>query len=146
MIRNYLLLFTIVTILFSCTPGNNLTGEFTIEGSIDTIIEGGQVFLTKRENGKYIHIDTSDMENGKFHFEGYINYPERYYLQIPEPKILVPFFVEAADIDIDIISKDLNSSSIEGSSSNDEYEAYLDQLQVMDDSLRSLMKKMGKTP
>lgn len=144
MLKKLSLLFIIAIMLFSCTPKNNyLSGEFTIEGSLDTVIDG-PVFLTKRINTKYIHIDTSMRDNGKFSFKGFINYPERYYLQIPNPKILVPFFVEASDITIDINTKDINSSTIDGSVTNDEYEAYLDQLEAMDDQLQLLMKEMGK--
>jgi len=144
MIKKISLLFVIAIILFSCTPKNNhLSGEYTIEGTLDTVI-GSPVYLTKRVNANYIHTDTSEMLDGKFSFEGYIDYPERYYLQITNPKILVPFFIEASDIDIYINTKEIDMSSIEGSVSNDEYEAYLDQLEAMDKELRTLMQIMGK--
>ena len=144
MIKKLSLLFVIAIMLFSCTPKNNYqSGEYTIEGTLDTVI-GSPVYLAKRVEAKYVHIDTSEMLDGKFSFKGFINYPERYYLQITNPKILVPFFVEASDININIITKDIDKSSIEGSVSNNEYEAYLDQLEAMDAELRALMQEMRK--
>lgn len=143
MIKKLSSLLIIAIILFSCTPKNNyLSGEYTIDVTIDKEIEG-TVYLTKRENAEYKHVDTAELKNGKYTFTGFINFPERYYLQITNPKILVPFFVEASDIDIHVNTEEINSSTIKGSVSNDEYEAYLDQMEALDDSLQVLMRMMG---
>ncbi|MFC2107623.1 thioredoxin-like domain-containing protein [Bacteroidota bacterium] len=144
MIKKLVLLFVIAILLFSCTPKNNyLSGEYSIEVSLDTLIEG-PIYLSKRVNNKNVHIDTSEMLDGKYSFKGYTNFPERYFVQITNPKILIPFFVEASEIKININTKDINKSSIVGSVSNNEYEAYLDQLEIIDNKLRVLTQEKIK--
>lgn len=138
------LFILIIALLASCNPmPDNSLSDFSINGSVDTVFDGS-VFLKKRQGGQWLDLDTAELIDGKFAFVGKIGFPERYYIQIPSQKILVPFFIEGSDIDMYIIHNDLNTSSITGSKSQDDYEDYLDAVERFDEKLNALYKEFRK--
>jgi thiol-disulfide isomerase/thioredoxin len=130
----------LVTVLFiaSCTNTGTKTiskKDYTVTGSIDTTIDGW-AYLQKRAEGTLKTIDSVRLTGGKFEFKGAVDFPEVYFINIPTTKSLVPFFVEPADITINIDAKDINKSKILGSVSQKEYEGYLDMLDQYDLKIR----------
>ena len=75
-----------------------------------------------------ITIDSTQIADGKFKIKGVIAYPEVYYLTIPATKSSVPFFVEPAEIIVNIKTKDINKTKITGSKTQAEYDSYLDKI------------------
>jgi peroxiredoxin len=84
--------------------------------------------LQKRVDAPLVTIDSALLSDGKFSFKGTVDYPEVYYLTIPATKSSVPFFIETAQIIVNIRTKDINKSKISGSKSQAEYDGYLDNL------------------
>ena len=125
MIKKLFLLLLVISIFVSCEkPVKN---AFTINGTVDTVFNG-KIYLQKRVDAPLVTIDSAVLADGKFSFKGAIDYPEVYYLTIPATKSSVPFFIEQAEIIVNIRTKDINKSKISGSKSQAEYDGYLDML------------------
>lgn len=133
MLRNIIILLLALAIVASCTkPVKN---EFTVTGTVDTSFDG-YVLLQKRTDGPLVTVDSMLLSSGKFNFKGKIDYPEIYYLTIPGTKSSVPFFIEPAKINFTVHTKSLDKTKIEGSKSQDEYDAYLDMLDQYNSRVR----------
>ena len=114
-----------VIIMASCTKAPK--NAFLISGTVDSVFNG-TVYLQKRVDAPLITIDSAQLSGGKFSFRGIIDYPEVYYITIPATKSSVPFFIEPAEINVDINSKIINRTKITGSKSQVDYDNYLDML------------------
>lgn len=125
MIKTLSITFLALIVLASCTK--KVKNEFVINGTLDTVFNG-TVYLQKRVDAPLVTIDSARFSEGKFSFKGVIDYPEVYYLTIPATKSSVPFFIESAEIMVNIKTKNINKSKISGSKSQAEYDAYLDML------------------
>jgi peroxiredoxin len=112
-------------ILASCST--KVQNEFVITGTLDTTLST-KLFLQKRADGPLITIDSTQIADGKFSLKGVVAYPEVYYLTIPATKSSVPFFVEPAEIIVNIKTKDINTTKITGSRTQSEYDSYLDKI------------------
>lgn len=125
MIKNLVVISLAVGIMASCSaPVKN---EFRITGTVDTVFDG-IVYLQRRVEAPMISIDSVQLKDGKFSFKGTVDYPEVYYINIPGTKSLVPFFIEPAQIVININSKEIDKTKITGSKTQQEYDKYLDML------------------
>ena len=159
--KRYALLVIVTVIAFSCSGPEEKKNDnqYTIKGTINKELDA-TVHIKDRRDGQWVSVDSAQMVKGSFSFTGSVYYPVRYYIQIPSTMSLVPFFLEASDIQIDIDVDTINNTVISGSASNDEYEAFLDAVEVYDiqikryvDALKtareqdniSLMKKFEST-
>ena len=135
--RKSILFFLIATIVFSCSEIEKKSDDnrYTITGSINKELDA-TVFIKERKDGQWIDIDSTQMLKGQFAFEGDISYPVRYYIQIPATMSLVPFFLENSEIEMTIDVDTIDNTVISGSASNDEYEAFLDQVGVYDKDIK----------
>ena len=137
-------LLVLLALFFSCAGPGQKEGsdrQYSIEGSINQELDA-RVFIQNRQAGEWVPIDSADMVKGKFSFSGEVNYPVRYYLQIPSTMSLVPFFLEASDIKIDVDVDTIDNTVISGSESNDIYEAFLDDVAVYDADIRKYVDAM----
>lgn len=132
-----LILFLIVIAFTACQQQTGKEGakEFSINGSVDKPVEG-YVFLQVRNDGVLESIDSTTVEENKFAFGGEITYPEVYYINIPETRTLIPFFVEPSEISVDINMEDVDQTSISGSEAQLSYEGYLDMLDSYDNQIK----------
>lgn len=125
MLKNISFILLATIILASCEkPVKN---AFTINGTVDTVFNG-MVYLQKRVENPMVTIDSARLADGKFSFKGSVDYPEVYYLTIHSTKSSVPFFIEPAEITVNIMTKDINKSKITGSKNQAAYDSYLDML------------------
>lgn len=125
MFKNAALILLAAILLASCST--KVKNEFVINGTVDTVFNG-KIYLQKRVDAPLVTIDSAQLADGKFSFKGTVDYPEVYYLTIPATKSSVPFFIEQAEIIVNIRTKDINKSKISGSKSQAEYDNYLDVL------------------
>jgi peroxiredoxin len=126
MLKKSLYLILAIAILASCTP--EVKNAFVINGTVDTVFTG-KILLQKRTDGPLITLDSAQFSpKGEFQFKGTVDYPEVYYLTIPSTKSSVPFFIEPAEITVNIMTKDINKTKITGSKSQAEYDGYLDKI------------------
>ncbi len=125
MLRKLVIIALAVFTAASCTkPVKN---EFIITGTIDTTFDG-YILLQKRTDGPLITIDSMLLTTGKFNFKGTVDWPEVYYLTIPGIKSSVPFFIEPSEINFIVNTRDIDKTRIEGSKTQQEYDAYLDMM------------------
>ncbi|MFH1160242.1 MAG: TlpA disulfide reductase family protein [bacterium] len=135
--KNLLILF-IALILgsTSCGPKN----QFSISGTIAGV-DSGKIFLQKQDAGEWIKLDSATIAGGKFEFKGQINSPEEYYLIMEDSKIYVPLFVENARIAVEIFPDSLDATKISGSSTQDKYQMFLEQVKPINEELEGIYKE-----
>jgi thiol-disulfide isomerase/thioredoxin len=133
MFRNLLIVFFAAVMLASCNqPVKN---QFTVTGSVDSVFSS-MIYLQKRSSGPLISVDSARLSDGKFSFRGVIAYPEVYYLAIPATRSTVPFFVEPAEIIVNINIKEINNSKVTGSKTQAEYDNYMAKLDLFNTRIR----------
>ncbi len=114
----------IIAVLFSVISCKNTrTDGYTISGTI-TGADPGWVLLKKREEGKMITMDSTQVKEGKFAFSGKVDLPEMYYLQLKDVDGAVPFFIENGNITIKAYADSLDKSEVTGSVSHDAFIGY----------------------
>jgi peroxiredoxin len=123
----YLLL---IPLFFACNDSANKNG-YLVDVTTDKDVDG-YIYLQKRVAGSLKSIDSALLDEKICRFEGTIDFPEVYFINIPETKSLIPFFVENSQISIDINTENLDQSKISGSASQDKYEAYLNSQKQFD--------------
>ncbi|MEA3316661.1 MAG: TlpA disulfide reductase family protein [Bacteroidota bacterium] len=108
-------LFSLIVLvfMFSCSQ----EPKYNINGTI-TGIEKGQLVMQQRIDGKWLSLDSANIENGKFHIEGSVEMPEYYILRYSDTLKPIQLFVENSDISINIDIDSLANTKIEGSKSN----------------------------
>jgi len=126
-------LLIMAAILGSCqpTPENNFKITGKIEGAAT-----GFVLLQEKLEGGFTTVDSVKIENGGFEFRGNIDFPEVYFINVPATKSLVPFFLEASEINITLNTKDIDQTKITGSVTQGEYDKYLDVIDKYNARLR----------
>lgn len=120
--KKLFLLILSIALLASC---ESFTKKgYNISGTIDKNTDG-YVYLQKRIKGILTNIDSIKPANSTFSFQGRVTYPEVYYINIKETKSLVPFFIENTRISINVNTAKIDQSTITGSKSQAEYDAFL---------------------
>ena len=143
-----LIVLVAITSVAFIRPGE--VKAFVIKGAIDGNADGNMVYLKSAEKKGGI-IDSTVISNGRFQFNGKVEYPRLYNIVIvkndkpvapgrPVYQPVIPVFVENANIEINAVldsialedyiyygSYNYNTVTIKGSSSNDRYMSFLDQ-------------------
>jgi peroxiredoxin len=99
------------------------TDGYSIDGTI-TGMDTGWVFLKKREEGKTITADSTQIKDGKFAFTGKIDLPTLYYLKLQNVEGAYPFFIENAAITMKVAADSIDKSVVSGSVAQDTYAAF----------------------
>lgn len=134
MIKKISIFFAAAVILASCSaPVKN---GFIITGTVDTTLNNAKIYLQKRNDGPLVTIDSALITGTEFKFTGTVQYPEVYNLTIPATKSSVPFFIEPAEMIVNIRTKDINKTKITGSKSQAQYDSYLDRLEEYNDKIK----------
>ncbi len=94
--------------------------QYIITGPINGA-DTGWILLKKREEGKWLTKDSTELKEGKFSFTGTTEMPEMYYLAVKNKDGFLPFFLENADITIKAFSDSIDKSDVSGSASHDLY-------------------------
>ena len=126
MFKKISILFTAAIILASCST--KVENGYVVTGTVDTTLNNSKIYLQKRNDGPLVTLDSTLIAGTEFKFKGTIDYPEVYYLTIPATKSSVPFFIEPAEIIVNIRTKDIDKTKITGSKSQAQYDSYLDKL------------------
>lgn len=111
--KNWMLAILSVAFLAACQPkGYQITG--TLEGATT-----GQVFLNNLKAGQPTPIDTAEIVDGTFTFQGSVDGPELFIAFVEGQQVPVAFFVENKNITITGDLAKLNEAEVVGSESND---------------------------
>ncbi|HUS86081.1 MAG TPA: TlpA disulfide reductase family protein [Bacteroidales bacterium] len=118
--KKLIYLFVIISVVISCST----EPQYIISGNLDGATEG-KVILQKRVSGDWEKIDSATIENGIFEISGgAVDYPDTYRLTVEGKRGYKMFFLENAAIKITGNVDSIFFATIEGSVTNDEYEAY----------------------
>ncbi|MBK7028302.1 MAG: redoxin domain-containing protein [Bacteroidales bacterium] len=111
--------------------------QYIITGSINGA-DTGWILLKKREEGKWLTKDSTELKEGKFSFTGTTEMPEMYYLAVKNKDGFLPFFLENADITIKAFSDSIDKSDVSGSASHDLYKTFLKKDDMFNKKLEDL--------
>ncbi len=136
MMNKIILILLVSILLLSCTSKKN---QFTISGTIagnDSVM----IYLQTRGIDGWEKLDSTKVINGKFNFIGSMDMPEMRYLTLKENEVSVPFFLENAEVNVQIYPDSVDKSKILGSPTNEIYKQYM----VMNDLTMKRMEDVYK--
>lgn len=144
----YLSVLFSIFLLFSC---NENTTEQTIQDaySINADLSDcnyTKAYLGKFEDGKMNIIDSSDIANGHFSFNGTIDLPEVRYISFNSDKTIIPLFVENSSITIKGSATLIDSVTVNGSVSNDEYRKFTSSLTPFENKQKAIVEQFYALP
>jgi len=132
--RNIFALIMAAAVFFSCSGPGTKDYNFAVNGTIEGDYSG-KAFLYKRESGEWIALDSVQVENNAFRFEGNIDLPEVYYISIEGQNRFASFFAEQSEITFAASTADFGKPVITGSVAQAEYDAYNAEVAVYEDQL-----------
>lgn len=124
-ISNLLFLILLLSLFLSCrknTDRININSKFVIEGKTDSTIVYRKIYLSYLIGDQPILIDSSDIKEQEFFFEGSITSPKKTILQFYPDANFFPFILYGERIKIEVNSQDIQKSEIINSEINLEWE------------------------
>lgn len=119
LIAGSLLIAILVTIGACKTKKDGFAIEGTISGA-----DNAWVLLKKRVETTTVTVDSIQVKDGKFAFNGKVDVPEMYFLKVADRDGSVPFFIENAPIKVTVYADSLDKSIITGSATHDIFVEY----------------------
>ncbi|WP_372752731.1 redoxin domain-containing protein [Labilibaculum sp.] len=118
-------IFTAITaiglILSSCTSAD----QYKVTGKLEGMTKG-KVYLSKLQDHKLVKTDSTEVAGSSFSFEGTLESPEMYFIQLEGQRGAIQFFLENSKITIDANVKSLKNAKIIGSVNHDLISSYND--------------------
>ncbi len=119
-------------------------GNFNLHVTITGMPDSTMVFLKKREEAKWVTVDSSLLSASKATLSGNIDSPDVFYVTIAKVRSAFPVFVEKGDINFIADSKNLRGYKVENSKSHAEYENFMGNvLGAFDKKVQELGSKYG---
>ena len=131
-------IFVLSIILITSCEKQSTEDEFTLTLDISGALEG-DTYLVKRDSGKWINIDSSNIKTGIIEMSGSIVEPEFYYLKFE--KKYVGIFLEVGNIVFKAHVDSLDKNSISGSKSNEELDLFKSSILPITNNLDDLYKQ-----
>lgn len=135
--KNFGLLVLVLLFIASCQSNST---KYEVSGTVAGL-DSGIVYLVKAEKGQAVAIDTTNLVDGKFSFEGSVKIPELHYLRLNDRDYFAQFFLENEQIKVAAYKDSLRSTKITGSPITDEFNEYLDEVKVMNDKVKEYQQK-----
>lgn len=129
-------------IISSCSNQSN-DSKFNLKINLNDGADN-TLYLSKREGGAMVNIDSITLVNGIGEINGNIGLPEFYYIVVKNTKIYFPIFIEAGDI---VLNADMNNPQnplVAGSLTHEKYLTYNDSVGVFDVKASELYNKYGE--
>jgi len=109
-----LILLLSVLLLISCDDDNSYTVTGKIEGA-----DNGKAYLKSYKEGKSVSVDSAELKNGEFRFEGSTVAPLLHLIYINKRHMPIAFFLENKDIRVTANVDSLDKAEITGSPETD---------------------------
>ncbi len=131
----------IITLLFiSCTT----QPQFTLTVNLNGVSEG-MYYLTVRQDGNWNNIDSAEIiDNVAVFHRTSIDLPKVLFIQLKGQRSRFPVFVENSNIEVVGDPSVSKKVEISGSTSQDEYNLYLEKVKIYDDQLQELYAEYRK--
>ncbi|CDF79655.1 thiol:disulfide interchange protein [Formosa agariphila KMM 3901] len=114
-------LLGLVALAFSCAEEKN---GFAINASFNDASNGKAVKLLKVEGQKQEVIDSTTITDGKAVFEGSVDSPDIYFIQIDQVRGAVPVIIENETMTVDINSDSIFNARVQGGKENKVFNTY----------------------
>ena len=125
--RNILVITLCTIYLIGCQTtakeADKKQDNYTLTGTAEGIPDG-MVKLGQLQNRDIEPIDSTEMVNGQFKFEGKLPAAETYFLYMPESSRRIPVFLENSNMTFTLDTADWSNSTLTGSLHNDELQAF----------------------
>jgi peroxiredoxin len=130
-----LILLSMAVAVFACqeTPKESFVLKGNIEGQ-----ESGIVYLQDRVSGLMVKLDSANIENGSFTFEGQMEYPQMYYLSIDGVPGRIGVFMENSVIEIKVEGKEPLVYNVSGSNSHNIFQQLTELIEPHEAKIRIL--------
>ncbi|WP_434036348.1 redoxin domain-containing protein [Formosa sp. 4Alg 33] len=114
-------LLSVVALAFSCAKEKD---GFALNASFNDAVNGKSVKLLKVEGQKQEVIDSMTITNGTAVFEGSVESPDIYFIQIDEVRGTIPVIIENEEMTVSINSDSIYNTRVKGSKENDAFNTY----------------------
>lgn len=138
--KNLPLLFVVIIFMAACQSNST---KYRISGNIAGA-DSGMVYLVKAEAGQAITVDTAQLVNGSFTFEGQATMPELNYLRLNERDYFAQFFLDNSKIKIEAYKDSLRATKVTGSPETDIFNSYLDELELMNKKMQEYQQEYAQ--
>lgn len=126
-----------VMIFSSCSS----VSEYTINATLDGM-EEGKAYLNSRVEGEWEAVDSVDIKDGNFSFNGTVDFPDYFYVSFEGKRSRLPVFIENSNISITGHIDSIGEAVITGSSVQDEFKEYADELNKFWEKFGEVRNKM----
>lgn len=135
------LLFTvaIAVAVFNCSSPDG----FIIKGKIDGK-DNEQVKLMKLQGGAWAVEDSATIANGRFVLNGMLELPELRAVVMGKQELVTQFFAEKGSIEMAVDADSVGNTKISGSSANELYEVFKDELKKLSADADALQQRFNK--
>lgn len=151
MTKTFLYYILVGLVLFSCKEDHKtepiiVTHDgYTISGSAPGLYNGLRAYLKSTdEKGLLKAQDTAIIMNEIFVFEGKVEAPESWYLEINSLDGSIPFVIDNSKLTITVDKDNIKHSKIEGDSVNNSITAFNTKLKKLNDSLDRFSNRYRK--
>lgn len=131
-------LFVLLLLFIAGCQSNS--AKYQVSGTVAGL-DSAIVYLVKAENGQPVTTDTTDLVKGKFEFEGSIGVPELRWLRLGDREYFAQFFLENTKIQVVANIDSLQNTKVTGSTSNDTFNEYLDEVQLMNEKMNGYQQQ-----
>lgn len=96
----------------------NSADQYKLTGKVAGMTEG-KVYLSKAQDNKLVKLDSTVLGENGFSFEGTVESPEMYYIELEGQKGAIQLFLENSVISVDANLENLREAKVVGSANND---------------------------
>lgn len=119
---------------------------FVLNGNVAGL-KTGHVVLKKKQEGAFLTIDSTQIDNGSFALKGNIKIPEVYAILISDNKQYLgkmSFFLDAGEMMVNTDVENIEGGTIQGSDTEAKYQAFKKRLKVWDDKTNAAYDEYKK--
>lgn len=135
--RNLSLLVLLSLFIAACQSNST---DYQIRGTMAGL-DSGIIYLVKADKGQAVAVDTTELVDGKFSFEGSIEVPELHYLRLSEKDYFAQFFLENEKIKVVSNKDSLRDTKVTGSPTTDIFNEYLDEVKLLNERVQEYQQK-----
>jgi peroxiredoxin len=121
--KKLFIVFSFAAFLSACSTPDSFVIKGEIEGK-----DNEKVALMKFVEGRWSVEDTTRITNGEFELNGSVELPEMRAVMLGKKNVLAQFFAENGVIKIKADADSIDNAEITGSSSNDEFTVFTDEM------------------
>jgi peroxiredoxin len=136
--KNIFTTVLLAAIFYACSPPDSFVIKGEIEGK-----DNEKVTLMKFLEGNWSVEDSTRIVDGKFKLEGSVDLPEMRAIMLGSKDVLAQFFAENGVIEIEADADSIDNTEISGSSSNDDFTVFTDEMKRFSKEVNKLKKEFA---